>query len=73
MSTVTITPEQIAAFRRSWPCSGLPRGVALRAEFDNGGNLTDYAWSDGSDYADAEMSGAMVALMDDARDGKLLA
>lgn len=68
---VQILAADIAAFRRSWPCSGLPHDVALSATFDDDGTLTEYEWASGEDYSDAEMSGAMSALLDDARDGKI--
>jgi hypothetical protein len=69
--TITITAAQVERFARSWPCSYLPEDVGLTGEFAPNGDLIGYAWSDGSDYFDAECSGAMVALLNDARDGVL--
>jgi hypothetical protein len=68
---VSISPAQIRAFRRTWPCSGLPTDVGLSATFAANGDLESYEWADGADYYDAELSGAMVALLNDARDGRL--
>lgn len=68
---VTITPAQIRAFRRTWPCSGLPLDVGLSATFAASGDLEGYEWSDGADHYDAELSGAMLALLDAAHKGEL--
>ena len=69
----TISAAQIFRFSRSWPCHGLPidEGVSLAVEFDAGGNLVDLAWSDGRDYWECETSGALLALIEDAKAGQL--
>ena len=62
MTQIHVTPAQIFAFARQWPCSGLPEDVALMVEFAPNGDLVDLRWADGQDYWEAETSGALLAL-----------
>jgi len=68
---VTVEACEIEAFRRSWPCSGLPQETSLRVEFADNGDLVDLNWSDGCDHWEAEGSGALLALVDDAKGGSI--
>ena len=68
---IEITPAQVAQFARRWPCSGLPEDVALVVEFAPNGNLVALDWADGCDYWEAETSGALLALVNDAQTGAL--
>lgn len=66
--TNEFTAGELADFRKLWPCSGIPVGVGLTVAFDASGDLTDYRWSDGADHYDADLSGALSALIDESRD-----
>ena len=65
-SRVEITPLQVSALARRWPCSGLPEDVGLSVEFAPNGDLVALEWADGNDYWEAETSGALLALVYDA-------
>ena len=71
MTVVRVLPSDIARFRKTWPCSGLPHFVSLTVTFAPNGDMTDYAWSDGSDHWDAETSGALSALIAEAGMGTI--
>ena len=71
LTQVDVTPAQIAQFARQWPCSGLPEDVALVVEFAANGDLVALEWADGQDYWEAETSGALLALVQDAQGGRL--
>ncbi len=68
-NTVRVGADEIHAFKRRWPASGLPDDVDVFFEFDRHG-LVDIQWSDGQDHEDADGS-ALVALAQDAQDGKI--
>ena len=69
--TIQVTAAQVWEFSRGWPCSGLPEDVGCAVEFDPAGNLVGFSWDDGADYWEAETSGALLALIDDAKAGTL--
>ena len=71
--SIYITPAQVFAFSRSWPCHGLPidADIGLTAEWDPAGNLVGLSWDDGRDHWECETSGALLALIDDAKAGTL--
>ena len=64
---VTVEACEIEAFRKRWPCSGLPEETSFRVEFAENGDLVDLEWSDGCDHWESETSGALLALVDDAK------
>ncbi len=68
---IQVTAAQVETFARRWPCSGLPEDVGCAVEFDTAGNLVDFSWDDGADYWESETSGALLALIDDAKAGAL--
>lgn len=68
---ITISSEEIRAFRRGWPCSGLPVDDGLSVTFDANGDLAGVDWQSGCDHWEAETSGALVVLIDDAKAGKV--
>lgn len=76
MASYTFTASQLEAFKRQWPCHGLPDKLTqLRFEFARNGDLVDYVAADARGKAfslyDEDGYGpdgsAMVALSDDAR------
>lgn len=71
MKIATLNREAIDAFKRSWPCHGLPDNLDLLvACFAPNGDLVDYEASDEDDRR-LDLSeydgGALVALIDDAK------
>lgn len=71
MKTVTITKSQIENFASKWPCANLSKVRKVTAEFADNGDLVDlFSVPYGAiDKADGY---AVSAMLDDARDGKLL-
>lgn len=68
---VTVSPAEIATFRKSWPCSRLPIGPSVTFHYATNGDLTGCEWNDDQDYWNAEESGALGAMADDAKSGKI--
>ena len=69
---VTVRPEAIRSFRKSWPCSGLPTDDTLQIEFGRDGNLINLAWQSGCDHWEAETSGALLALVNECSPNRSL-
>jgi hypothetical protein len=41
MKRITITPDSLADFRASWPCSGMNKVAHILATLDDAGDLVD--------------------------------
>lgn len=75
MKGCTINQPHIERLKAKWPCHGLPEGIKrIWVEFDASNNLVDYQafWRNGRPVkqeamAAADASGALGALIDDAR------
>ena len=73
MIAITIQRETIQAFKRQWPCNGIPANAdIINCVFDKDGSLVDLELIDAGDnvipgelYQDAGAS--LSALMDDAK------
>ena len=70
--TVRVTRDEVARFKRTWPCSGLPNEASITFEYSYG-DLVDVTIRKGGRIVDGdEYDGpALVALANDAQDGKI--
>jgi hypothetical protein len=70
-NTVLVSSADLSAFRRVWPCSGLPSDVCVAFQFDSNG-LCDINWfdTDGLDIPEpSEVNqSALLALSRDAQE-----
>ena len=73
MKVIEIQKETIRTFMSQWPCSGIPRNCDHIVVAMDEGDLIDYDLLDADDsvlpresYQDADGSGALSALFDDA-------
>jgi hypothetical protein len=66
--TYTFKHESIEAFKRSWPCSGIPALESISFDFDGSDLVEIIAIDEDSEYIDsAEFDGpALLALSQDA-------
>lgn len=60
-TTCTVHPEEVAAFKRRWPCSDLPDDTAITFEYEPNGDLVGIS-PDSEDFDGP----ALVALSQDA-------
>lgn len=70
MARVIMQHEEIEAFKRSWPCNGLPELTTIEFEFDSNRNLVDIdAYGEDTLWCDSrEFDGpALLALSQDAQ------
>lgn len=68
-NSVRVGADEIHEWRKRWPASGLPEGLGVTFEFDRTG-LVDLTWDDGEYHEEAD-GAALVALSQDAQDGKV--
>lgn len=66
---IRISENEITAFRATWPCSWLPTGTDLVAEFAPNGDLVDYRWTDSLCFRTNIDGFALAALIDDGKAG----